>query len=51
MIARISPLDGLGRLHKPIITIIFFIHHDLFQRWGEDAGTGQRIHPLTRAVA
>jgi hypothetical protein len=27
------------------------IGHDLFQRWGEDAGTGQRLHPLTRAVA
>ena len=27
------------------------IGHDLFQRWGEDAATGQRIHPLTRVVA
>ena len=27
------------------------IRHDLFQRWGEDASTGQRIHPLTRVVA
>jgi len=26
------------------------IHHDLFQRWGEDAGTGQHIHPLTSVV-
>ncbi len=27
------------------------ICHDLFQRWGEDADTGQRIHPLTRVIA
>jgi len=27
------------------------IRHDLFQRWGEDADTGQRIHPLTSVDA
>jgi 4-hydroxy-3-polyprenylbenzoate decarboxylase len=27
------------------------IRHDLFQRWGEDADTGQRIHPLPSVVA
>ncbi len=27
------------------------IRHDLFQRWGEDADTEQRIHPLTSVVA
>jgi len=26
------------------------IRHDLFQRWGEDADTGQRIHPLSSVV-
>jgi 4-hydroxy-3-polyprenylbenzoate decarboxylase len=27
------------------------IRHDLFQRWGENADTGQRIHPLTSVGA
>ena len=27
------------------------IGHDLFQRWGEDADTKQRLHPLSSAVA
>jgi hypothetical protein len=27
------------------------IHHDLFHRWGEDADTEQRLHPLTSVVA
>ena len=27
------------------------IRHDLFQRWGEDADTGQRIYPITGVVA
>ncbi len=27
------------------------IRHDLFQRWGEDADRGQRIHPLPSVVA
>jgi len=27
------------------------IRHDLFQRWGEDADTGQRIRPLTSVTA
>ena len=26
------------------------IRHDLFQRWGEDPDTQQRIHPLTSVV-
>jgi 4-hydroxy-3-polyprenylbenzoate decarboxylase len=26
------------------------IRHDHFQRWGEDADTGQRIHPLPSVV-
>ena len=27
------------------------IRHDLFQRWGEDADTGQRVQPLNSVVA
>jgi 4-hydroxy-3-polyprenylbenzoate decarboxylase len=27
------------------------IRHDLFRRWGEDADTAQRIHPLNSVVA
>ncbi len=26
------------------------IEHELFQRWGENADTGQRIHPLTSVL-